>query len=138
MTRRFRWFVGAAALAFFLWPFPDTDRLFRVAPTLRDAVWSVKGASFAVFLDPTHWYRFRAEPATIDALARDLSLTEPAYPVLSVKALQENSPLPWNAWWWQPHVTSGSFVLEGNNSGDQLLLLYDPATHIAYFMVQNT
>ena len=126
------------ALMFVLYPFPNTEFLYRNAEMLEGRVTHLKGASFAVFIDPGFYYKFRIAPTDIMLVVHGLGLSETDNKQYYLNVMKKHGPLFWNFWWWRPDEDPASQLYKGNRNGNDFYLLYDRYSHEAYLYIQNT
>jgi len=126
------------ALIIFLYPYPSTGFLYRNAEVLKGKVSNLKGSSFAVFLDPSFYYKFSIAPSDLRYAVSKLSLSESMNRQYDLNMMKNHGPLFWNFWWWHPGEEPSSRLYTGNRNGNDFYLLYDRYSSVAYLYIQNT
>lgn len=137
------WIIGlilAAILMLLVYPFPSTDFLYRNAGVLKDRVKHLKGASLAITIDPSFYYKFTISPTHFTQAVSALELEKESKASLQnhYVRVMKRGPLSWNFWWWRPRVEPASVLYTGDRNGNHYYFLYDQASQTAYLYIQNT
>lgn len=139
MNRKQLWLIGLClAGILFIYPFPSTEFLYRNAEALKGRLSNLKGASFAVLIDPSFYYSFRIKPSDFEFAVSSLGLHETEEKDYYLNVMKKHGPLFWNFWWWRPSAGPLSKLYTGDRNGNNFYLLYDVHSHLAYLYIQNT
>jgi hypothetical protein len=125
---------GACALIALL-PIPDLDYLYEKYPEVKESIPNdIIGTRVQVFMDPSLYYKFRANEAQADQLAGLLNLS----PVNYASHCFQSTGLFWHDWWWHPDPKNTSRLYNSYQKGDDICLIYDFIDEVIYLYIQNT
>ncbi len=130
--------MAGGTVALFLYPFPSTNFLYRNAEVFKGRVSHLQGASIALGLDPSFYYKFKISPWDFDETVAALGLRKSQSRDYELWMMRRHGPLFWNSWWWRPGDGTGAMLYSGNREGNNYYFLYNPKTQVAYLYIQNT